>query len=82
MKNRDGSSSMPEIGGIFYDRARLMPFTALMRIHDHIWDDRQNFTNDERDYSCGILRGLAMNYTSRVNEKFRRKERETHSHNR
>jgi hypothetical protein len=67
---------MIETGGPFYEIARHTPFSALLSVHDRIWNDRENFTNDERDYSAGILRGILAGFAFRVNERFRRKAKE------
>jgi hypothetical protein len=61
-----------EPGGPFYDIARHTPFAALLSVHDRIWNDRVNFNEDERQHSCGIIRGILAGFAFRVNEKFRR----------
>jgi hypothetical protein len=60
-----------ETGGPFYEIARRSPFSALLRVHDRIWNDRENFTLDERDYSTGVIRFIGTGFAFRINERFR-----------
>jgi hypothetical protein len=65
-----------ETGGPFYELARCAPFSALLHVHDRIWNDRENFTLDERDYSAGVILFIGTGFAFRINELFRRKVKE------
>ena len=56
----------------FYTLVQKSPFTALLHVHDAIWNDKAAWTLSERDLSCAQLRSVALSIAvERINESRR-----------